>query len=130
MEWHNELQRIATTPENAVRVMSEFPSMKILEMLPNISCPTLVLHSRDDAAVPVQEGRLIASRIRDVRFVELPSRAHMVGPGDPAWEMFVDEFSSFMEWQSPKHDSPVQSHIPPEGLAGVVAHDAARKSRN
>jgi len=97
--WLNELQRISTTPENAVRMMSEFPSMKIFEMLPQIGCPTLVLHSRDDATVPVQEGRLIASRIRDARFVELPSRAHMVAPGDPAWKMYVDEFSNFMGWE-------------------------------
>src|SRR5215471_12123678 len=54
-DWLNELQRISTTPENAVRMMSEFPTMKIFEMLPQISCPTLVLHSRDDATVPVQE---------------------------------------------------------------------------
>jgi len=98
MDWLNELQRISTTPENAVRAMSEFPAMKIFEMLPRISCPTLVLHSRDDATVPVQEGRLIASRIRDSRFVELPTRAHMVAPGDPAWKLYVEEFSKFMGW--------------------------------
>jgi len=100
MDWLNELQRIATTPDNAVRMMSEFPTMKIFEMLPRISCQTLVTHSRDDAAVPVQEGRLIASRIRESRFVELPSRAHQVAPGDPAWKLFVDTFSDFMEWAS------------------------------
>lgn len=130
VEWHNELQRVATTPENAVRLMSEFPTMKIFEVLPQISCPTLVMHSQGDATVPVHEGRLIASRIRDSRFVELPSRAHLVGPGDPAWEMFVDEFSSFMEWQDSKHDSLGQPHFPPEQLSGVVAPHAARKSRN
>ena len=126
MDWLNELQRIATTPENAVRMMSEFPTMKIFEVLPQISCPTLVTHSQGDATVPVQEGRLIASRIRDSRFVELPSRAHLVGPGDPAWKKYVDEFSRFMDWQS--QDLPVQDDSPSESLAGV-AHHAARKSR-
>jgi pimeloyl-ACP methyl ester carboxylesterase len=110
-------------------MMSEFPSMKIFEMLPQIGCPTLVLHSRDDATVPVQEGRLIASRIRDSRFVELPSRAHMVGPGDPAWKLYVDEFSSFMEWQSPTQESPLQQHLAPEPVANV-AHAGARKARD
>ena len=102
MDWLNELQRISTSPENAVRMMSEFPKIKILDLLPKISCPTLVLHSRDDAAIPVQEGRLIAARIRGARFVELPSRCHMVGPGDPAWDVFVEEFSRFMSWQGPE----------------------------
>jgi DNA-binding winged helix-turn-helix (wHTH) protein len=99
MDWHNELQRISTSPENAARMMSEFPNIKIFDLLPKISCPTLVLHSRDEAAVPVQEGKLIAARIRGARFVELPSRSHMVGPGDPAWEVYVDEFSRFLGWQ-------------------------------
>jgi pimeloyl-ACP methyl ester carboxylesterase len=81
-------------------MMTEFPNIKIFDMLPEISCPTLVLHSRDDAAVPVHEGRLIAARIRGARFVELPSRCHLVGPGDPAWDLFVEEFSKFLSWDN------------------------------
>jgi pimeloyl-ACP methyl ester carboxylesterase len=96
--WLNELQRISSSPENAARMIAEFPNIKILDMLPKISCPTLVLHSRDDGAVPVQEGKLIAARIRGARFVELLSRSHMVAPGDAGWEQLVEEFSAFMGW--------------------------------
>jgi pimeloyl-ACP methyl ester carboxylesterase len=109
MDWLNELQRISTTPENAVRMMSEFPAFRMFDLLPRISCPTLVLHSRHDATVPVREGRLIASRVRDARFVELPSRSHMVGPGDPAWDLFVEEFSTFMGWQEEESAAVVRS---------------------
>ena len=100
MDWLNELQRIAASPENAARMLSEFPTIRIFDLLPMISCPALVLHSRDDATVPVQEGKLIAARIRGARFVELPSRSHMVRPGESAWELFVEEFSRFMSWQN------------------------------
>ncbi len=100
MDWMNELQRISTSPENAVRMMSEFPKIKIFDTLSKIQCPTLVLHSKEDAAVPVQEGRLIASRIRGARFVELSSRSHQVGPGEPAWQVFVQEFSRFLGWDN------------------------------
>jgi len=96
--WLNELQRISSSPDNAARMIGEFPNIKVLDMLPKVSCPTLVLHSRDDGAVPVQEGKLIAARIRGARFVELLSRSHMVSPGDPGWEQFVQEFSAFMGW--------------------------------
>jgi pimeloyl-ACP methyl ester carboxylesterase len=96
--WLNELQRIASSPENAALMIAEFPNIRILDMLPKISCPTLVLHSRDDGAVPVQEGKLIAARIPGARFVELPSRSHMVAPGDAGWEQLVQEFSAFMGW--------------------------------
>jgi pimeloyl-ACP methyl ester carboxylesterase len=97
--WLNELQRVASSPENAARMIAEFPNIRVLDMLPEISCPTLVLHSRDDGAVPVQEGRLIAARIRGSRFVELPSRSHMVAPGEAGWEQWVQEFSAFMSWR-------------------------------
>jgi pimeloyl-ACP methyl ester carboxylesterase/DNA-binding winged helix-turn-helix (wHTH) protein len=96
--WLNELQRISSSPENAARMMAEFPNIRVLDMLPKISCPTLVLHSREDGAVPVQEGKLIAARIRGSRFVELPSRSHMVAPGDAAWDQLVQEFAGFMGW--------------------------------
>jgi len=96
--WLNELQRISSSPENAARMIGEFPNIKVLDMLPKISCPTLVMHSRDDGAVPVQEGKLIAARIRGGRFVELASRSHMIAPGDVGWEQFVQEFSAFMGW--------------------------------
>ena len=96
--WLNELQRVSSSPENAASMIAEFPKIRILDMLPKISCPTLVLHSRDDGAVPVQEGKLIAARIRGARFVELPSRSHMVGPGDAGWEQLVHELSAFMDW--------------------------------
>jgi pimeloyl-ACP methyl ester carboxylesterase len=96
--WLNELQRVSSSPDNAARMMAEFPNIRVLDMLPKISCPTLVLHSRDDGAVPVQEGKLIAARIRGSRFVELPSRSHMVAPGDTAWDKLVEEFSVFMGW--------------------------------
>jgi len=28
----------------------------------------------------------------------LPSRSHMVAPGDTGWEQLVQEFSAFMGW--------------------------------
>ena len=97
-EWMNEFQRITSSPENAARMLAEFPKMNILDVLPKVCCPTLVIHSRNDAVVPAQEGSIMASRIRGARFVELPSRNHEVIPGEPAWQNFVDEISNFLEW--------------------------------
>ena len=97
-EWMNEFQRITSSPDNAAHMMAEFPKIDITDLLPKVSCPTLVLHSRDEAVVPASEGRLIASRIRGARYVELPSRSHEVVPSDPAWQIFVDEVSRFLGW--------------------------------
>ena len=97
-EWMNEFQRITSSPDNAAFMMAEFPKIDITDLLPKVCCPTLVLHSRDEAVVPASEGRLIASRIRGARYVELPSRSHEVVPGEPAWQVFVDEVSRFLGW--------------------------------
>jgi DNA-binding winged helix-turn-helix (wHTH) protein/alpha-beta hydrolase superfamily lysophospholipase len=97
-EWMNEFQRITSSPEVAARMMAEFPKINVMDVLPKVCCPTLVLHARGDAVVPVQEGMLMASRIRGARFVELPSRNHEVIPGEPAWQDFIDAISEFLQW--------------------------------
>lgn len=98
MDWMNELQRITASPENAVRMLSEFPKINILDVLPAVACPTLVLHTKDDAAVPVQEARRIASRIRGARLVELPGRNHQLRPTDGGWPVYEQEFRRFLQW--------------------------------
>jgi hypothetical protein len=55
-----------------------------------------VVHCRDDAAVPFEHGRLIASRIPRARFVALESRNHILLPRDPAWARFVSEVRWFL----------------------------------
>ncbi|MGC2196683.1 MAG: alpha/beta fold hydrolase [Terriglobales bacterium] len=114
-EWMNEFQRITSSPENAARMMAEFPKVDITDLLPKVACPTLVIHSRDEAVVPAREGRLIASRIRGARFVELPSRNHEVVPGEPAWQHFVEEFSKFLGWADQKKEGKPRQAASHEG---------------
>jgi hypothetical protein len=55
------LQRVSASPENAARMMAEFPNIKILDMLPKISCPTIVLHSRDDGVMAARSRSRLAT---------------------------------------------------------------------
>lgn len=96
--WFNELQRICTSPENAVQLMVAASRIDVVDLLPRVKCPALVMHCAEDEAVPIAEGRLIAGRISGARFVELPSRNHLVIQGEPAWPLFVRHLSEFMEW--------------------------------
>jgi pimeloyl-ACP methyl ester carboxylesterase len=70
--------------------------VNVLDLLPGIAAPTLVLHCRDEVAVPFEQGRLIASRIPRARFVALESRNHILLPRDPAWAAFVSEVRRFL----------------------------------
>jgi len=105
-EWFNELQRVTTSPDNAVQLMLAAGKINIVDLLPRVQCQTLVLHSREDAAIPVTEGRLLAARIPGAKFIELPSCNHLVVPQEPAWEMFLHALSDFLEWESDKLPAP------------------------
>ena len=94
--WFNELERISTSPVNAGRFMRVFNEIDVVELLPKVNCPTLVLHATRDARVSFDEGRLIASRIPGARFVPLESNNHLLIESDPAWQRFVEEVRAFL----------------------------------
>jgi len=96
MDWFNDLQRLSASAENAARLLQAVGSFNVVDLLPHVSVPTLVLHCREDAAVPFEQGRLIASRIPSARFVALEGRNHILLPRDPAWANFVDEVRGFL----------------------------------
>ncbi|HET9697877.1 MAG TPA: alpha/beta fold hydrolase [Terriglobales bacterium] len=99
MAWFNDLQRVSTSPENAVRFMHAFGKVDVFDLLPHVKCPTLVIHVDKDAVVPIREGRLLAARIPGAQFVELPGRNHVLIEDEPAWPMFVKEVGNFMGWK-------------------------------
>ena len=96
MQWFNDLQRITTSPENAIRIMQATGEVDISDLLPQVRVPTLVLHCRNDAAVVLDEGRRLAAGIPGAKFVALESRNHLVLESEPAWEQFIGEIKTFL----------------------------------
>jgi pimeloyl-ACP methyl ester carboxylesterase/DNA-binding winged helix-turn-helix (wHTH) protein len=96
MQWLNDLQRITTSPENVVRIMQAISTVEVTGMLPSVTAPTLVLHCRNDAWIPFDEGRTLAAGIPGARFVALESRNHLPLEGEPAWQKFIDETEAFL----------------------------------
>lgn len=92
----DELMRISTTAENAARLESEMHRTDIREIAPLVRVPTLVIHTRGDAAVPFEEGRLLASLIPNAQFVALDSRNHLLTEHEPAWAKFVAVLRAFL----------------------------------
>jgi pimeloyl-ACP methyl ester carboxylesterase/DNA-binding CsgD family transcriptional regulator len=95
-QWFNELERISTSPANAGRFMRVFHAIDVVSLLPQVTCPTLVLHSVRDARVPFDEGRLIATLIPGARFVPLESNNHLLLESEPAWQRWVEELHAFL----------------------------------
>ena len=52
MRWFNDLERISATSETAIRLLHVIGDIDVSDLLPQVTVPTLVLHSRGDARVP------------------------------------------------------------------------------
>ena len=96
VQWFNDLQRRTASPENAVRMRQTMNDIDVTGLLPRVTVPTLVLHCRDDAVVPFEEGRILAAGIRAAHFVALEGRNHLILEGDPALHRFLDEVRNFL----------------------------------
>lgn len=96
IHWFNELQRLTTTPDNAVRIRYVSDIIDVTKLLPHVRCPALVLHCIDDAVQPFEEGRLLAASLPDARFVGLDGRNHLLLETDACLSRFHHEVAAFM----------------------------------
>ena len=92
----NELQRLSTSPEGAVRYFETVSHFDIRHLLPSIETPTLVLHVRGDITNPIDFGRELAAGIRNSRFVALSGHNHVPLENDSWKPLFLAELRSFI----------------------------------
>jgi len=102
VNWFNELQRLSTSPENAVRLSQASWETDISDAAAQLTVPTLVMHARQDAVVPFEEGRTLAALIPGASFVPLASKNHILLREEEAWSQFVHEVYAFLEPTAPK----------------------------
>jgi pimeloyl-ACP methyl ester carboxylesterase/DNA-binding CsgD family transcriptional regulator len=96
MRWLDELQRVAVSAENALASRRQRKRADVVDLLPQLSAPTLVLHSRHDRMNDFQDSRFLASMIAGARLVVLESSNHIVLGDEPAWQVFLDEVAPFL----------------------------------
>jgi len=96
MGWFNELCRKTTSPDFAARLLETLATVDVTDLLEKVVTPTLVLHSRGDAVVPISEGHFLAAGISGAQFIELDSKNHVLLETDPAWERFCNEVLDFV----------------------------------
>jgi pimeloyl-ACP methyl ester carboxylesterase len=96
MDWFNELQRRTTSPANAAAILSALGDVDVRDDLARVKAPTLVLHSRRDAVVPMKDGIELAAGIAGSRFVPVDSANHVWLADEPAWSRFADELTRFL----------------------------------
>ncbi len=96
MDWFDELERRSASPEMAARLRLAWGEIDVTPVLDHVVAPTLVAHSRGDAVVPFEEGRLLAARIANARFLPLEGRNHIVLAGEPAWAVLLAQLRGFL----------------------------------
>jgi pimeloyl-ACP methyl ester carboxylesterase/DNA-binding CsgD family transcriptional regulator len=78
------LQRVSATAEVACELLAQCYQLRVDDLLDRVRVPTLVLHRRDDRAIPYRRGRDLAARIPGARLVSLAGRSHWMFAGDAA----------------------------------------------
>jgi pimeloyl-ACP methyl ester carboxylesterase/DNA-binding CsgD family transcriptional regulator len=95
IEWFNDLAKKTTSPNIAAPILEARAHIDVVDLLEQIRVPTLVLHARNDNAVPLAEGKLIAAKIPNAEFVEIDSRNHVLLEHEPAWKRFCNAVLEF-----------------------------------
>nr|WP_254716609.1 alpha/beta fold hydrolase [Actinomadura sp. WMMB 499] len=97
-EWEEfaAFQQRTTSPANGVRFLEEFARIDVSGIAHRVDCPTLILHSRDDARVPASQAGELAALIPDSRLVLLDSGNHLLTAAEPAWAEFLSSLDAFL----------------------------------
>ncbi|MGH6923933.1 MAG: alpha/beta fold hydrolase [Propylenella sp.] len=91
-----ELQRRVTSAECAARYYETTGQFDVVGLLAKVKTPTLVMHARGDAQVPIEAGRQLAAGIPGARFLALQGSNHILLQQDPATERFFEELGLFL----------------------------------
>jgi DNA-binding CsgD family transcriptional regulator len=78
------LQREAASAESAADLLARCYEIDVTGLLPQVTAPTLVVHRRDDRAIPYRAGVDLAAHIPGAQLVSLPGRSHFPFAGDAA----------------------------------------------
>jgi DNA-binding winged helix-turn-helix (wHTH) protein/pimeloyl-ACP methyl ester carboxylesterase len=100
MRWFNDLERRSASAETAIRLLHVLGDIDVADLLPHVTVPTLVLHSRADARVPFEHGLTLARAIPHARFVALDSKNHLILAHEPAWPGYRDAIQAFLDSRS------------------------------
>ncbi|HEU0184581.1 MAG TPA: alpha/beta fold hydrolase, partial [Blastocatellia bacterium] len=93
-EWWGTYLRMGASPAAAMALTRMNAEVDVRSVLPSIRVPALVIHRKDDACLPVEGGRFVASRIPGAKYVELEGKDHLPFAGDQ--DEILDEIEEFL----------------------------------
>jgi class 3 adenylate cyclase len=93
VRWWHARARASASPGAAKALILMNSQIDVRDVLPAVQAPTLVMHRGGDRDSQREEGRYVADRIADARFVELEGEDHVpfINP-----DQIVDEVEEFL----------------------------------
>jgi len=95
-----KFERMSCSPGafKAIMVMNRL--IDVTSILDNVRVPTLILHSRADAVVPVSEGRKLATAIPGAKYIEYEEFPHGIFTAD--CEQVISDVEEFITGKRPE----------------------------
>ena len=88
-------ERLVCTPGGYQAMLETNALIDVRSILPQIQVPTLVLHSQTDKAIPVDNGRYLASHIPGAQYIEYPRGDHRAW-GEENLEKLTGDIQEFL----------------------------------
>ena len=92
-----EIMHKSCPEENMLRMRQAFNDASVLDVLPKVQCPTLIVHAREDPIHPLTEARKLAAGITNSELVVLNSANHVPMPGSADWQAFLKVTLGFLQ---------------------------------
>jgi DNA-binding CsgD family transcriptional regulator len=82
VRWYDQVQLGAASGEVRASMLDMYYRTEVRECLLAVAAPTLVLHRRNDRAIPFESGRQVAALVPGARMIALEGRWHHPWLGD------------------------------------------------
>ena len=93
-KWWAEYLRMGASPAAALALTRMNAQIDVRAVLPSVRVPALIIHRENDACLPVEGGRYVASKIQGAKYVELPGCDHLPFVGDQ--DAILEEIEEFL----------------------------------
>lgn len=92
--WMGRMERLSVSPHGARQLLELTLASDVSEALPKVTCPTLVVHHRENTLVPQELAEGVAAAIPDARFTTIAGEDSMAWLGDG--EALIGEIEEFL----------------------------------
>ena len=91
-----EIMSKSCPAKNMLMMRQAMNDASVVDLLPKVMCPTLVVHALRDSIHPVEQARKLAAGIDEAELVLLDTANHVPMPHSPDWDAFLEMVISFL----------------------------------